>query len=532
MTAFFNNPEMLRNARIQLRPGRAIAAIVICAAISLTTWYSFASRDGLGSAPGGSIAMFRFILQLQILVLLIGGGIYELLSVHREKELNTFDYQRVTRLTSFELAIGKLFGAPVLMYLIVLCLMPIALFGAILGHAPMLLVVEAYIILLVGCIAFHLLALVVSMTLGRGVAAIAVLPYLVLVAFTSVDLFAGQNYYLGGDSSTWAVHQLNPFAAVALFDPNRARVGTVKDFFFGVSVPHFTVLMVIYITLVAWFLLAIVRNLKRDPAVYELYSPLQAFGFAIYLNALMLGFFNWKAPLGLPIINSLGGITGFYTLPPLLVERPLLYNSFWLFILLGLVLLRNREQVRRRIKTLGESAASLWAAFWPAPYLVLGVIVVGIAILELIRTYRGLTPDQWNWGLAILNVAFIALWVARDMLYLQWMGLRRARRPLFAAVLYLIVFYICVTVILGVAHTWARPTVAAFGAALVPSGASNLDVEGWTAHSQLWICALILLAAQVVLFALLQWQKLREFLAPAVETAPVVATRKPSLMPR
>jgi hypothetical protein len=532
VSAIFNNPEMLRNARIQLRPGRAIAAVVICAAVSLTTWYSYDSHSVMGSPIANSIAMFRFILQLQIVVLLIGGGIYELLSVHREKELNTFDYQRVTRLTSFELAIGKLFGAPALMYFITLCLMPIALLGAIQGHLPILLVVEAYIILLVGCIVFHLLALLISMTLGRGVSAIAVLPYLVLVAFTSVDLFAAQFTYLAEDASTWAVHQLNPFAASALFETSFSRGEVLKDRFFGVSVPHFTVLMVIYVTLVAWFLLAIVRNLKRDPAVYELYSPIQAFGFAIYLNALMLGFFNWKAPLGLPIINSLGRITGFYTLPPLLVERPLLYNTFWLFILLGLVLLRNREQVRRRIKTLGESAASLWAAFWPAPYLVLGVTVVGIAILELIRTYRGLPPDQWNWGLAILNVAFIALWVARDLLYLQWMGLRRARRPLFAAVLYLIVFYICITVILGVAHTWARATVAAFGAALVPSGASYLDVEGWTAHSRLWICALILLAAQVVLFALLQWQKLREFLAPAVETAPVVATRKPSLMPR
>jgi hypothetical protein len=531
VSAFFNNPEMLRNARIQLRPGRAIAAVVICAAVSLTTWYSFESRSVMGSPIADSMQMFRFVLQLQIVVLLIGGGIYELLSVHREKELNTFDYQRVTRLTSFELAIGKLFGAPALMYFVTLCLMPIALFGAILSHAPISLVVEAYVILFVGCIAFHLLALVVSMTLGRGVAAIAVLPFLVLVAFTSVDLFAGQNLYPGGDASTWAIHQLNPFAAVALFDTN-SQVLLLKDRFFGVSAPHFTVLMVIYVTLVAWFLLAIVRNLKRDPAVYELYSPIQAFGFAIYLNALMLGFFSWKAPLGLPIINSLGRMTGFYTLPPLLVERPLLYNTFWLFILLGLVLLRNREQVRRRIRTLGGSAASLWAAFWPAPYLLVGIIVVGIAILELIRSYRGLTPDQWSWGLAILNVAFIALWVARDLLYLQWMGLRRARRPLFAAVLYLIVFYICITVILGVAQTFAHPTVAAFGAALVPSGASYLDVEGWTAHSQLWICALALLAAQVVLFALLQWQKLRGFLTPAVDTAPVVATRKPSLMPR
>ena len=167
-------------------------AVVICAAISLTTWYSFEPRDPTLSVTGTFIQMFKFILQLQIVVLLIGGGIYELLSVHREKELNTFDYQRVTRLTSFELAMGKLFGAPVLMYFIVLCLMPIALLGAIQGHLPISLVVEAYVILFVGCIAFHLLALVVSMTLGRGVSAVAVLPYLVLVGFTSVDFFTSQ----------------------------------------------------------------------------------------------------------------------------------------------------------------------------------------------------------------------------------------------------------------------------------------------------------------------------------------------------
>ena len=59
MTAFFNNPEMLRNARIQLRPGRAIAAVVICAAISLTIWYSFESRMPCSRSIYDSIAMFK-----------------------------------------------------------------------------------------------------------------------------------------------------------------------------------------------------------------------------------------------------------------------------------------------------------------------------------------------------------------------------------------------------------------------------------------------------------------------------------------
>lgn len=515
MSALFSNPEMLRNARIQLRPGRAIAAAIICAAISLTIWYSFESHAEIRVGASDAIEMFKFILQMQVFVLLVGGGIYELLTVHREKELNTFDYQRVTRLTSMELAVGKLFGAPILAYFIVLCLMPIAIAAAVLGHAPLGLVVEAYVILLVGCIAFHILALLISTTLGRGVSAIAVLPYLVLVGFTSADFFTTQGPGLAPSASTWTVHQLNPFAANALFQIDSLRGSVLSDLFFGVSVPHFAVLMVIYVTLIAWFLLAIVRNLKLDPAVYELYSPMQAFGFALYLNLLMLGFFNWKAPLGPPYIVN-GQITGFATFPARSVEAMLLAGSFWLFALLGIVLLRNRERVRRRIQVLGERAAGFWAALWPSPYLLAGVIVAGIAIVELIRVYRNPAPGEWDWGLATVSIAFYALWVARDLLYLQWMSLRRTRRPLGSAMLYLLVFYTCTSVIFGVAHVLLRTSVAPYSAMLIPSGISSLSIADWAAHYQIWLAALVVLAAEVLLFAFLQRQKLREFLVPAV----------------
>jgi hypothetical protein len=528
VSAFTVNPEFLRNARIQLRPGRAIAAAIICAAISLTIWYSFESRSYPERVAVDAIEMFKFILQMQVFVLLIGGGIYELLTVHREKELNTFDYQRVTRLSSFELAVGKLFGAPILTYFIVLCLMPVAIFAAILGRSPLVLVVEAYVILLVGCIAFHTLALLISATLGRGVSAIAVLPYLILVVFTSIDFFAGQGSEFSPSSSVWTVHQLNPFAASAMFQRDAPR--GLSDLFFGLSVPHFAVLMVIYVTLIAWFLLAIVRNLKRDPAVYELYSAPQAFGFAIYLNLLMLGFFNWKAPLGAPIIVNLH-LTGFNTLLPYRVEEMLLTGSFWLFALLGIVLLRNRERVRQRIQVLGERAASFWAALWPAPYVLAGMIIAGLGILELIRVYRNVSGVDWDWGLALVSIAFFALWLARDLLYLQWMGLRRTRRPLASAIIYLIVFYTCTGIIFGVAHVLLRQSVAPYSAMLIPSGISSLSVADWAAHYQLWLVALAVLAAEAILFAFLQRQKLREFITPPV-VAPVVTPRKPSLMTR
>lgn len=52
---FFSNPEILRNARIQLRPRKLAVAAILCAAISIALGYAYAeSADGLG---GGSRTM-------------------------------------------------------------------------------------------------------------------------------------------------------------------------------------------------------------------------------------------------------------------------------------------------------------------------------------------------------------------------------------------------------------------------------------------------------------------------------------------
>jgi hypothetical protein len=499
----FSNPELLRNARIQLRPGRMVAAAIICAVVSITIGYS--TYYGMIWNPG---KIFHNIMRLQIATLLIGGGIYTLLSIHREKELNTFDYQRVTRLTSLELALGKLFGAPILTYFIVLCFMPAAIVAIILGRLPVLFVLQGFGIFLVSSIAFHALVLLVSMTLGRGSSAIAILGFLILVAMTPTDYSFGP--------SNWMIRGLSPFAA-----PGIAILGSrekIRDIFFNIPISHFVVLMVIYFTLIVWFLLALRRNLKRDPNAYELYSPFQAFGFALYLNLLLIGFFNWKSPIGSPVFVN-GSFNGYATLPPLDIGHTLWFGSFWIFALLGFVLLRNREQIRRRIQKLGKRGASLWAALCPAPYLLVGIFIVGGAIAELIRVYRHPTTDEWNWGLVILNVAFLALWLARDLLYLQWMNLRRTRRPLVSAVLYLIVFYVCASVILSVANISIRPSIAPFTAMLIPSEISSLEMADWARYQQLWLISLAVLCGEALVFAFLHWRKLREFIRPTVSVS-------------
>jgi hypothetical protein len=518
VSAFALNPELLRNARIQLRPGRAIAAAVICAAISLTAW-SFYTYNSRNAGEGGEL-LFKATFVLQTIVLLIGGGISCLQSVHREKELNTFDYQRVTRLSSLELATGKLFGAPIMAYFVVVCFLPLSVFAAVATHINVWLFVQAYLILLLGCIAYHTFALLTSMLLGRGTSALVIFVYLILVGLTTTDT--------GGVYSNWQLQMFSPFAGVSLIPHGSDSVRTY-DFFFGQSLPHFAVLLVLYAIFTVWFLLGITRNLKRDPAVYEIYSPVQAFCFALYLDVLVLGFFNWKAPTGMPIIVG-NTLQGYSTLQAPEIEQSLMYVSVLIFFVLGILLLRNRERVRRRARAMGNSATGWEASLWPAPYVLGGIVLAGLAILELIRIYR-LPGNDWNIASALFEVAFYAVWITRDVLYLQWMNLRRTRRPLVSAFLYLITFYVCTGFLLAALARFMGVRTFGLGALLVPWALPPSISSKWNGNQVLLFGILAGLVAEALGFAFLQRQKLREFITPPV-VAPVMTPRKPSLMTR
>lgn len=536
MNLFFSNPEIVRNARIQLRPGRMIAAAVICAAISITTWASIVHTDVDYSVSGlhKEGAVFAFILYIQITALLIGGGFYCLQSVHREKELNTFDYQRVTRLTSLELGIGKLFGAPILAYFMVLCFMPVALTGAIRGHVPLLLVLEAYGLVLLGSIAYHTLALMVSVLLGRGGTVVSILLFLALVAISSADFFNGS---VPSRAQLLAIHPVSPFVVGDLISkpPTVAWVSSAglasgygwSDLLLDKAVSHSLVLTGLYVTFGCWFLLAVTRNLKRDPAVYEIYSPGQAFLFAMYLNSLLLLFTPWAQKFRASDI-SIAGTT--YRVPgasPLAVEQMLLAASLWLFMILALILLRNRERVRRRVREFGRRAAGWWAALWPAPYLIGGFALFGGAVIGLISHYRN--PGDWNVRLAVFDVAFLAAWFARDALYFQWMNLRRSRRPLASAALYLVIFYVCTGFLFSALNFYHNARNTALTAIVVPWSAFFLGPWNWDSQARLFLGALVLQCLEAGVFVWLHRRKLREFMdAPSPAAVPAEKLAQPA----
>ena len=198
--------------------------------------------------------------------------------MQREKDQNTFDSQRLTRLSPWELTLGKLFGPPLMADFIFLCFLPAAIIGAVYAHSNWTIVFVAYLILILGAIVFDALALVISLFLRRGTVTWAILAFLyILYVATSAPPSPGHS----------------PFAASAHRPLRRRRLGqastlgaTVETItyrtlcrtrfatsFSGAPVHHALVLSILYFTLLLGFFSAAVRNIKRDPENYELYTP-------------------------------------------------------------------------------------------------------------------------------------------------------------------------------------------------------------------------------------------------------------------
>jgi len=420
-------------------------------------------------------------------------------------------------MSPLELSVGKLLGAPALPYFAFLCLMPIAGWAAIRAQVPVSILVQIYVLVILGSITYHALALLISLLLERGTSAGGIIFFLVIVWISSIDVSQAESAFATHEISPFYVYKLVAQSAIGATPSisNMWGLAYQADSFFGFQVSHSWVLLALYSTFIAWFLLALLRNIKRDPSVYEVYSPLQGFAFVVYLNLLLLGFLRWMIPhFNNDLFSSLH-IT-YRPISPTTAEALFLSISLWFFVILGLALLRNRNRVRRRIREYGVRAAGWWAAVWPAPYLFAGAVLAGLGIVGMIRLRLQPQPE-WNPGVGLLEAGFFAMWIMRDLLYLQWMNLRRARRPLVTGVLYLIVFYICASAFF-VPLGWYGPKGAPHAAIFVPFHAFQLNSDTWISATGAWIVALILILLEAILFAWLQWRELQKLLTIAPQS--------------
>lgn len=521
----FSNPEIIRNARIQLRPRRMLIAGGLSLALSAAIVYSF--LHNADKVPGYPGSLLHVILIIQCIVLVFGGGIACLHAVQREKDQNTYDSQRLTRLSPWELTLGKLFGPPLMADFIFLCFLPAAIIGAVQIHASWTIVLVTYALLILGAIVFDALALVISLYLRRGTVTWAILAFLFITYAASGGSFPFAPYFHLGP--------IGPFVLLGLpSQPSWSMADTVTqigprsftvpnpfhDVFFGAPVHHALVLPFIYLTLLTWFLLAAVRNIKRDPENYELYTPAQALGFIYYLNFIVFSFFGWNS-IQDPGISS-----------PLVAQSLLLGLNMPLFFIFGMLVLRNRVQVRRRLHA-AEAAPSGLDFLWPVPYIFAGVIVVGAAMIGIVE-WKHNPALEWSLAFAIYQVIFFAVWLSVDLLFLQWMNLRRGRHPLALGVLALAVYYVCVSIIVSALHLNDR----AFTAILLPTPIFVLKSSLWTTQIAEWLVALAAEAAVALFFALLCRRQLAELQphpssismnAPAPSASPGSASPSASL---
>lgn len=502
----FSNPEIVRNARIQLRPKKLLIAAGICAAISVVLAYAFFRRDAHadidmnGTYYDAGQALLHVILWIQALVLVIGGGIACLHAIQREKDQNTFDFQRITRLSPVELTLGKLFGAPLMVFFVFLCFIPVAIVGAVAGHAWWTIILAAYVLMILGSLAYLAFALVISLFLRRGTVTWAILFFLAFVGYTSSATPLSQFVNLSS---------ISPFDAVSLAQQNTWSLGqalprihidslpiSFRDLFFGIPVHHALVLLILYLTILAWFIPAVARNIKRDPTNYALYTPAQALGFLCYLNFILFAFFDWSTT-GLSAIGGRSRV-----LSPLEAQSAVLAVNILLFFIFGFILLRNRNQARRVLHS-GSAASMGRLEVWPAPYLFLGALIVGVAMILVIQWKRD--PSlEWSLAVAIFRVFFFAFWLICDFLFLQWMKIQRSAHPLAMGVLYLGVYYVCAIIVVSSLNLWHNPFTAIF----LPTPLFDLNTASWVAHEAVWIGALIAQIVAGVVFISLQRRSL------------------------
>jgi hypothetical protein len=235
-------------------------------------------------------------------------------------------------------------------------------------------------------------------------------------------------------------------------------------------------------------------------------------GLLGYINLLLLGFYG--GALRSAQLGASPGAGG--------RDFDFLFGiNVFLFYLLGFALLRNREQARRRVRELGEGK-TLWVeAFWPATYVFLAGILCTFAILARI-TWLPHRTAEWDWKWSLFLALFVLVGILRDILYLQWMNLRRSRHSLALAVLYEFVFYVSVTVFFIPLELFGAERTLPIAALAIPWMAFLPDAKAFATTQDVWLLSLLGQVFLTGVFAMLHRGKLEE-MAPKRAALPVAA---------
>jgi len=502
MLKFWQNPEFVRHVRSELRRTRTLSVLAVVAVlwilIGLGAWaghnaeierihrYSVdghptqAEMDRMEQQSTVEFwrLYYRTLMMGQVGILTFWVLFACAQSVSGERERKTWDFQRTTRLSPGELLIGKLLGEPVLAYVIVLFCIPISVFSGLRGGVNFLPIIYSYTLifssaLFVGLIGIWLSSMFESRSRGVGVlGALGLYALISMVSSFAESMFPG-------------VAALSPFTELTwLLGPDRAPMPPTL---FSHHIQWVAMSLLLYITFGAWFVLMIVRNIKKDPDELRMLSRWQVVGCVAFLNFLAYGLFD---PGRAPSIT----MTQFATL--------MVGLNTLIFALMGLATLTPHERLKVWWRRNHAKQAGVFAEDGlPWPWLAISaVIAYGLMIWGLSAWKATLGYDPKAFQSAAIQLLAILIFITRDVLFVQWCTLTRMRAPALKGILFLGLYYVAAIVITIVLSIGSDQTVHQFANLTTPGGVFN-NVDGF--HFPVTVFIGMALQLAVIMFLLM-----------------------------
>jgi len=460
----WRNPELIRHARADLRPARmataAAVSVLICALLILMFYHPGIDTT---SAPGDReipTVLYILLLSVQVLVLSLWALSSCSQAIASERSLKTFDFLRSTRLTSWELLLGMVFGVPLMAYFTVACTLPFTLVFGLYAGFSLLAIAATYLMLLLVVVVLSLAALTISMMTDRPRAGEVVL-LVFLLAFPSWAFLAG----VSGDSRFPGLSAILVFVGLLpLYHVTPTPYDPVFHLthvpFFGIQVPSLFLSIVLYASAGAWLLLMLVRNLKKDREDIRLLSRWQAVALTAYLNVLVFALLDLR-PLNSPVSASD-------------VALGYLGLNFLILYAVGIATLTPPARLKSWCRIPPSSAQFYWSEDGP-PSTWMGASAVAaflFFLLEAVVARHFIPFSQWPVRAVAAHLFVLLVFAARDVLFLQWCAWKGFQSPVVKGSLFLMLYYCTAATIAGLfyhpALAWFTP-IGAFADSEVAS---------------------------------------------------------------
>ena len=489
MPRIWSNPEFIRHRRAELRPTRAITVgavvLLLCVLIGLACWSSqqhqllnlqqAAEQYGTDAwkhrldvlrdnfVRQTSLLFFRWLVGLQAVTLTFWTLFSCAQSVSGERDRKTWDFQRITRLTSAEILIGKLLGEPVLVYFAVLCAAPVTLISGLAAGLSLGTVLSIFVFLVSISMFLGLGGMWVSTLLESRTRAVGLIAALALYGFTL-------GLYNFRDSGLPGLAAMSPLTGIldALGETGPMKISPVL---FNHPVSWLLMTLLLCGSFGAWLWLMLVRNLKRDYPEIRPLSRWEAVGCAAFLNFLIYAL--------LSPIHSVGfeGRVGWFDDGKSVALFAVAMNGLFLF-LMGLATLTPQERLKVWRRTADKSA--LFAddgLSWP--WLGMSAVVAyALMVWGLLAWNHTLPLESTTLQAAAIRLLLVLVFVTRDVLFLQWCMLTRLRQPVVKGVLFLALYYMAAGVVTGLAAVTSEHAARFVLALLTPVQVFDPEIRG------------------------------------------------------